>query len=225
VAVGDECIIDGCSKPGRTMEMCAMHYRRWHLHGDASFTKGPPHQHDRGCSVEGCEGAHEGFGYCRLHYRRFKKFGTPELPAQEITRCSLCGERAWARSLCQKHYQRWRRCGDPENDGSRPLAERLAARLVRRESGCLEWTGATLKGYGQIGDGGKVLYTHRVAYILANGPVADDISICHRCDNPPCCEPAHLFAGTHAENMADMAAKGRGWWQKAPQPASAGDAA
>ena len=112
------------------------------------------------------------------------------------------------------HYQRWRTHGDPLEDGRHPLAERLAARLVRTDSGCLEWTGATLKGYGQIGDGGKILYTHRVAYELAYGPLPDGMNACHTCDNPPCCEPEHLFAGTTLDNTLDMIAKGRGWWQR-----------
>lgn len=173
----------------------------------------------RRCSVADCGGTHEAHGYCGKHYKRFVKYGTTDLPAREIPVCSICGERAWARGLCGMHYQRWKKHGDPLNDGSRSLAERLAASLVRTEAGCLEWTGATLKGYGQIGDGDKVLYAHRVAYVLANGSIPDDVDVLHRCDNPPCCDPAHLFSGTQAENMADMIAKGRAWWQRAtPKP-------
>jgi hypothetical protein len=112
------------------------------------------------------------------------------------------------------HYQRWRKHGDPSEDGARPLEERLAARLVRTDSGCLEWTGATLKGYGQIGDGQRVLYAHRVAYELAKGSVPDGLLVCHHCDNPPCCEPTHLFVGTVQDNTDDMIAKGRAAWQR-----------
>ena len=93
-----------------------------------------------------------------------------------------------------------------------PAPERLAAKLVQMPSGCIEWIGATsADGYGQLGVDGKVIYTHRFAWELANGPIPDDISVLHHCDNPPCCNVEEcLFLGTPADNMADMAAKGRG---------------
>jgi hypothetical protein len=80
------------------------------------------------------------------------------------------------------------------------------------ESGCREWTGYTdRKGYGQIRVHGKLTSTHRFAWEQINGPIPEGMFICHRCDNPPCCNVERcLFLGTVADNNADMMAKGRG---------------
>ena len=90
------------------------------------------------------------------------------------------------------------------------VAERLQRRLKVMNSGCQEWTGATArKGYGQIRVDHKTVQTHRLAWELANGPIPDGMLVCHTCDNPPCCNVAHLWLGTNDENMADMVGKGR----------------
>ena len=79
------------------------------------------------------------------------------------------------------------------------------------ENGCEVWTGElNEKGYGRrrFRDG-KNRRIHRVVWELRNGPIPDGLLVCHRCDNPPCCNPEHLFLGTHADNVLDMMAKGR----------------
>jgi len=63
---------------------------------------------------------------------------------------------------------------------------------------------------------GRMRYAHREAYALANGAIPPGMFVCHRCDTPACCNPAHLFLGTHAENMADMSRKGRSMAQRSP---------
>lgn len=85
------------------------------------------------------------------------------------------------------------------------------SRGVRSSLGCLEWTGCVnTDGYGTIRMRGKAISAHRVAWILTHSEIPQGQQVLHRCDNPACFDPAHLFLGTHADNMADMLAKNRG---------------
>jgi len=99
-----------------------------------------------------------------------------------------------------------------------PIFERLRKRLHPAPNGCLEWRGSQDKdGYGRIGRGRRgegMECTHRVAYEAAFGPIPMGMNVLHRCDNPPCCEPTHLWLGTDLDNMADRDAKGRTAVQK-----------
>ena len=81
---------------------------------------------------------------------------------------------------------------------------------------CWPWIGATSRdGYGRFKIGGRLFSSHRIAFYMANGEVPDGLWVLHSCDNPRCCNSAHLFAGTPSENAQDMARKGRMFQPKA----------
>jgi hypothetical protein len=76
---------------------------------------------------------------------------------------------------------------------------------------CWEWQGSRNEhGYGSFGVRNRCTKgAHRVSWEIAHGDIPEGVEVCHRCDNPPCCNPGHLFLGTHADNMGDCKAKGR----------------
>lgn len=92
------------------------------------------------------------------------------------------------------------------------IADRFWSKVAKKD-GCWEWMRRRDSGYGvfKVHCGGRVRYltASRVAYVLTLGPVPDAHFVCHRCDNPPCCNPEHLFAATLQENFRDMMRKGR----------------
>ena len=92
------------------------------------------------------------------------------------------------------------------------LAEKFNAK-IKRGDGCWLWQASvTADGYGRMGIGGpgnKRMLAHRVAWQLYVGKIPDGMLVLHKCDNPPCCNPKHLFLGTDADNARDMSRKGR----------------
>ncbi len=103
-------------------------------------------------------------------------------------------------------------CMNPKHHRCETYEERFWS-FVDKSAGpdaCWPWTGSRLKGYGAFRRYGNRRVATRIAWEYVTGaPPPDDLVIMHSCDNPPCCNPAHLKPGTDAENVADCIAKGR----------------
>jgi len=92
----------------------------------------------------------------------------------------------------------------------------LLEKTYKNPNGCLEWIGTKNKGgygtrtVGSRADGTRATkLAHRLSYEIANGELESKMCVLHKCDNPPCINPEHLFAGTRADNHTDMVKKNR----------------
>lgn len=91
-----------------------------------------------------------------------------------------------------------------------PLAERLAHYSVRASNGCVLWTGSTnQKGYAHLTYRGRLRRVTRLMMEQRIGGLSDAVHVLHRCDNPRCINPDHLFLGDNTANVADKVSKER----------------
>lgn len=129
--------------------------------------------------------------------------------------CSIdeCSRPMWARGWCGTHYRRWATTGHPltpscRDDWFSKFLRFLPSDVAPNE--CWLWRGPVgSKGYGNLQIREDVWSAHRLSYAMHHGDLPADRFICHHCDNPPCVNPAHLYAGTPQDNINDKVARGR----------------
>lgn len=133
---------------------------------------------------------------------------------------SYCDRAPVARGLCSKHHRRFMKGEDFNKKTILELTakERLLKRVNKTKDGCWFWGGATRGNkpfmYGIIWIKRKAYSTHRLSWMIHNGKIPTtegirSICVCHKCDNPLCVNPEHLYLGTHKQNMQDKAVKNR----------------
>lgn len=126
-----------------------------------------------------------------------------------------CNKPHAARGLCRTHWGHWRKTATDVKVQLQQLypnpVERFWAQVDRRATDeCWEFTGTRVPdGYGLITWDGRQQPASRVSWMIHHGPIPGGLVIRHRCDNPPCVNPAHLEIGTVADNARDMVERGR----------------
>jgi hypothetical protein len=129
--------------------------------------------------------------------------------------CSIenCERPFYGREMCKFHYQRWYINGTtgPTSARGMTIPEAVDFHVTPGDpSQCWVTDVARDKnGYSRLVIQGRTYKLHRLAYEHLVGPIPDGLLILHTCDNPPCCNPAHLYPGTPAQNMLDKKNRGR----------------
>lgn len=211
------CSIEGCEKVAKARGWCNAHWLKWRKYGDpaAGYTKRQP----RPCTTEGCEDPVTCKDRCNRHYLQWRRSsGAIPITKNRGGPCEVegCNKTASAKGWCFMHYARWYRHGDPLSFKNiwRDDETRFWSKVDKRGTeGCWVWNAALDGGgYGHFRIGGKSFRAHVMTLEASTGGHPSGMFACHHCDNPKCVNPAHLYWGTHQENMDDAVERKRTTW-------------
>lgn len=164
---------------------------------------------ERTCSVEDCDSAVLARKMCSKHYARWRASGGQARKFQAMCSMPDCERKHFGRGLCHMHYYRWRKHGDPL------ATPRFDVWSKIDQSGgpdaCWPWVKSCDRdGYGVTKIEGRQWRVCRWVLTQKMGRALDPSELSrHTCDNPVCCNPAHIIVGTASENSEDMKRRGR----------------
>lgn len=188
------------------------------------------------CKVEGCEKKVVCKGLCNAHYIKYQRYGDPlggswswnrketvRIPSRQFGGLKKCAHEGCERlnngnsDYCSKHLQRIRKYGTSEptalmKSNQLSYKERILDRIkVNEETDCWEWQARCedKMGYGLFWYKGKLVHAHRAIYMELVGPIPKGLYVLHKCDNPCCVNPNHLFLGDAKANSDDKIMKQR----------------
>lgn len=217
MSTAGSCSVDDCGQGVRSRGLCGRHY-------SMQITRGTTEAYVHAvkpCLADGCDRDAWNRGMCTKHHSRWMKYGTTELPVRILNRDTPCSVPECTRNrriglYCESHGRRHRKYGDPLASAPRKPAtdpvDLFWSKVTPGEPDeCWPWGGTiSSQGYGVYTIRGVQYKAHRLACSIGMGRDIDPGKMaCHRCSNPPCCNPAHVYEGDGDTNAADMVAAGR----------------
>ena len=160
--------------------------------------------------------------YCLLGNNKIDMKPKIILPDKICPNCSKSFNRDLNKSIGDFRKRKFCsfKCATNYNSGEnhvryKSIKDKIESNVVKSENGCWNWIG-TKRGksggvyYGGTNIGRKSVLAHRASYEFYVGEIPSGMLVCHKCDNPQCVNPEHLFLGTHSDNAMDMSLKNRG---------------